>query len=106
MIKLTYPAFWSKKNLLSSLFIALSWIYQLLGIVRRLLVKPVKLPCFVICIGNISVGGTGKTQVVAWLTKKLREKNCNFLIVTKGYNSNLSGAKLVEASDLASSVGD
>ena len=106
MIKLTYPAFWSKKNLLSSLFIALSWIYQLLGIVRRLLVKTVKLPCFVICIGNISVGGTGKTQVVAWLTKKLREKNCNFLIVTKGYNSNLRGAKLVEASDLASSVGD
>jgi tetraacyldisaccharide 4'-kinase len=106
VIKLTYPAFWSKKNILSSLFIAFSWIYQLLSILRRILVKPVKLQCFVICIGNISVGGTGKTQVVAWLAKKLREKNCNFLIVTKGYNSNLRGAKLVEPSDLASAVGD
>jgi tetraacyldisaccharide 4'-kinase len=106
MIKLTYPAFWSKKNILSSLLIPSSWIYQLLGILRRLLVKPVKLPCFAICIGNISVGGTGKTQVVAWLAKRLQEKNCNFLIVTKGYNSNLRGAKLVEQSDLAADVGD
>jgi len=106
VIKLTYPTFWSKKNILSSLLIAFSWIYQILGILRRILVKPVKLQCFVICIGNISVGGTGKTQVVAWLAKKLREKNCNFLIVTKGYNSNLRGAKLVEPPDLASAVGD
>ncbi len=106
MIKLTYPSFWSKKNIVSWLLIAFSWIYQLLGSLRKLLVKPVKLPCFVICIGNISVGGTGKTQLVAWLAKNLRKKNCNFLIVTKGYNSNLRGAKLVEPLDLPSDVGD
>ena len=106
MIKLTYPSFWSKKNIVSWLLIAFSWIYQLLGSLRKLLVKPVKLPCFVICIGNISVGGTGKTQLVAWLAKNFRKKNCNFLIVTKGYNSNLRGAKLVEPLDLPSDVGD
>ncbi len=106
MIKLTYPSFWSKKNIVSWLLIAFSWIYQLLGSLRKLLVKPVKLPCFVICIGNISVGGTGKTQLVAWLAKNLRKKNCNFLIITKGYNSNLRGAKLVEPLDLPSDVGD
>jgi len=106
VIKLTYPSFWSKKNIVSWLLIAFSWIYQLLGSLRKLLVKPVKLPCFVICIGNISVGGTGKTQLVAWLAKNLRKKNCNFLIVTKGYNSNLRGAKLVEPLDLPSDVGD
>ena len=106
MIKLTYPSFWSKKNIVSWLLIAFSWIYQLLGSLRKLLVKPVKLPCFVICIGNISVGGTGKTQLVAWLAKNLRKKNCNFLIVTKGYNSNLRGDKLVESLDLPSDVGD
>lgn len=106
MIKLTYPSFWSKKNIVSCLLIAFSWIYQLLGSLRKLLVKPVKLPCFVICIGNISVGGTGKTQLVAWLAKNLRKKNCNFLIVTKGYNSNLRGAKLLEPLDLPSDVGD
>jgi len=106
VIKLTYPSFWSKRNIVSWLLIAFSWIYQLLGNLRKLLVKPVKLPCFVICIGNISVGGTGKTQLVAWLAKNLRKKNCNFLIVTKGYNSNLRGAKLVEPLDLPSDVGD
>ena len=106
MIKLTYPSFWSKKNIVSWLLIAFSWIYQLLGSLRKLLVKPVKLPCFVICIGNITVGGTGKTQLVAWLAKNLRKKNCNFLIVTKGYNSNLRRAKLVEPRAIPSDVGD
>ncbi len=106
MIKLTYPSFWSKKNIISSLLIAFSWIYRLLGSLRKLLVKPVKFPCFVICIGNISVGGTGKTQLVAWLAKNLRKKNCSFLIVTKGYNSNLCRAKLVEPLDIAADVGD
>lgn len=106
MIKLTYPPFWSKKNAVSSTLTAFSWIYQLLGNLRKLLVKPVKLPCFVICVGNISVGGTGKTQLVAWLAKNLRKRNYHFLIVTKGYNSDLRRAKLVELLDLPSDVGD
>lgn len=106
MIKLSYPKFWSKKNIISSLLIVFSWLYQSLGYLRKLFVKPIKLPYFVICVGNISVGGTGKTQVVLWLAKHLREKNYRFLIVTKGYNSNLRGAKLVEQSDLAIDVGD
>ncbi len=104
--RLTYPEFWSKKNIVSSVLIAFSWIYQLLGWLRKLLVKPIKLPSFVICIGNVSVGGTGKTQLVAWLAKRLRFNNCNFLIVTKGYNSNLRGARLVNQSDSSSDVGD
>ncbi|MDP4708701.1 MAG: tetraacyldisaccharide 4'-kinase [Rickettsiaceae bacterium] len=106
MIKLIYPKFWSKNGVLSYLLIPFSWIYIFLGKVRTILVKPVKIDAKVICVGNMSVGGTGKTQIVLWLAKRLAQRKANFLVVTKGYGSSLRGAKLVEKTDLASEVGD
>ena len=106
MIKLVYPKFWSKNGVLSYLLLPFSWIYILLGKVRKIFVKPVKLNSIVICVGNMSVGGTGKTQIVLWLAELLTKKGDNFLVVTKGYGSSLKGAKIVEKTDLASEVGD
>ncbi len=39
----------------------------------------------VICIGNITTGGTGKTPMVAWVVAKLKEAGCNPAILTRGY---------------------
>jgi tetraacyldisaccharide 4'-kinase len=47
----------------------------------------------VICVGNITVGGTGKTPLVIWLCNlltqntKLKTKNCTCAILTRGYKS-------------------
>lgn len=106
MIKLVYPEFWSKSGVLSYLLMPFSWIYIFLGSVRKFFVKPVRLAGIVICIGNISVGGAGKTQIVSWLARQLTRKKINFLIVTKGYGSSLRGAKYIGKTDLASEVGD
>jgi tetraacyldisaccharide 4'-kinase len=106
MIKLIYPKFWSQNGVLSYLLLPFSWIYIFLGKVRKIFVKPVKLNSTVICVGNMSVGGTGKTQIVLWLAELLTKKGDNFLVVTKGYGSSLNGAKIVEKTDLASEVGD
>ena len=106
MIKLVYPEFWSKSGVLSYLLMPFSWIYIFLGSFRKFFVKPVRLANMVICVGNISVGGTGKTQIVSWLARQLTGKKINFLIVTKGYGSSLRGAKYIEKTDLASEVGD
>ena len=106
MIKLLYPKFWSKKDLLSYVFIPISWIYIFLGVLRKLFSTPIKLPGKVICVGNMSVGGAGKTQIVLWLAKKFTKSNVNFLIVTKGYGSSLVGAKIVDKTDSAANVGD
>lgn len=106
MIKLIYPKFWSKKGCVSPLLTPFSYIYRTLGFLRKCFVKPVRLDCTVVCVGNVSVGGTGKTQLVLWLAQQLTAQKVKFLIVTKGYGSNLQGAKLVEKHDLASEVGD
>ncbi len=39
----------------------------------------------VISVGNLSVGGTGKTPVVAWLAKQARANNIRVAIISRGY---------------------
>lgn len=41
----------------------------------------------VICVGNITTGGTGKTPLVIWLCNFLREKGCQCAILTRGYKT-------------------
>ena len=106
MINLKYPNFWSKKGWLSSVMVPFSYIYTFLGFIRTQTTKKIILPQKIICVGNITLGGSGKTQIVAWLAQKLTQKKISFVIVTKAYKSDLMKAKLVEKTDTAKEVGD
>lgn len=46
----------------------------------------------IICVGNLSVGGTGKTPLVAWLCTWLRERDIRVAIVSRGYGQLASGS--------------
>lgn len=48
-------------------------------------VKPKKLQAKVISIGNITLGGTGKTPLVIYLAEKLKQKELKVSILTRGY---------------------
>ena len=52
---------------------------------RAGILKSKKLPCFVISIGNISTGGTGKTPMTMYLSKYLTTLGYKVAIVTRGY---------------------
>lgn len=58
---------------------ARTWLYQH-GICKRR-----RLEARVISVGNVTVGGTGKTPLVIYLAEKLREKNRKVAILTRGY---------------------
>jgi tetraacyldisaccharide 4'-kinase len=60
----------------------------------------------VIVVGNVSVGGTGKTPLVLWLASLLRTKGMNPGIVSRGYGSARREPRPVTASSDAPSVGD
>lgn len=45
----------------------------------------------VICVGNLTVGGTGKTPMVAWLARWLRARGLRTAIVSRGYGQLESG---------------
>jgi len=68
----------------------LAVIFGLLGALRRRfyragLLRVARLPVPVIVVGNISVGGTGKTPLVIWLAEQLRAEGYTPGIISRGY---------------------
>lgn len=59
----------------------------------------------IICIGNISIGGSGKTPLTNYIAKLLSKKY-QVAILSRGYKRKSSGFNYVEVDSLASNVGD
>ncbi|CCK79409.1 LpxK: tetraacyldisaccharide 4?-kinase (lipid A 4?-kinase) [Desulfobacula toluolica Tol2] len=55
------------------------WLYQ------KGILKQKKLPCFVISVGNIVVGGAGKTPMAIYLAKVLKDMGKQPVVVSRGY---------------------
>jgi len=100
---------WQKISIWHVLLIPVSWFFGLLSNLRRILykysvLKSYKLDVPVIVVGNISVGGTGKTPVVAWLAENLIHAGFTPGIVSRGYGGEISGE--VTDHSAASEFGD
>ncbi len=82
-----------KKNKAGYIILCIfSFIYYFFFKIKKTLYKTkilrsVKFSKLVICIGNISSGGTGKTTFIISLSKKLIENKINFCITMRGYKS-------------------
>ena len=55
------------------------------GLYRAGILRATRLPVPVIIVGNISVGGTGKTPLVLWLAHLLQEHGLHPGIISRGY---------------------
>ena len=60
----------------------------------------------VVVIGNLSVGGTGKTPLVCWLVARLTELGFRPGVVTRGYGGFSKNARLIDFADDPKVVGD
>jgi tetraacyldisaccharide 4'-kinase len=81
---------WTRIGMWHLLLIPVSWLFACLSSIRRLayqyrLLPSFRLPVPVIVVGNISVGGTGKTPLVIWLAQQLQAAGFHPLIVSRGY---------------------
>tara|TARA_Y100000588_G_scaffold390846_1_gene497514 strand:- start:465 stop:1514 length:1050 start_codon:yes stop_codon:yes gene_type:complete len=54
-----------------------------------------RLPCYVISVGNITAGGTGKTPMVMFLAKLIKKYGKNVAILSRGYGRKTKGTILV-----------
>jgi tetraacyldisaccharide 4'-kinase len=112
-MQLQAPQFWESKGFFSFLLWPLSVIYGFVITVRKLLfnskvLTSQQLPVTVIFVGNLRVGGTGKTPCVIALAKALKQKGFKPGVITRGYRSQLGAheTKEVLTTDQALVVGD
>ena len=68
---------------LSGLFAALTWLRR--ACYRSGLLRKARVAAPVIVVGNLSVGGTGKTPVVIWLARSLRASGYTPGVISRGY---------------------
>lgn len=88
---------------LGPLLTILAWPYGLAHRLRlqaytRSWVPSKRLPCRVLSVGNLTLGGTGKTPLVELIATWLQERGCRVGVLSRGYGRR-GGASIVVASD-------
>ena len=81
---------WQQTTVISLLLLPLSILFSILAGIRRIAYRlgvfsVVSAPVPVVVVGNLSVGGTGKTPVVIWLAKELQARGFTPGIISRGY---------------------
>lgn len=83
-------AYWWDRNRVALALLPLSWLFCFVAWLRRIgyrlrLIPSKKLPVPVIVVGNITVGGSGKTPLVIWIAHFLKERGYRPGIISRGY---------------------
>lgn len=74
---------------------------------RRGWLRAVELPVAVIVVGNVTVGGTGKTPLIIWLAERLKQTGLRVGVITRGYRGTAAAwPQWVEAGSDPRLVGD
>lgn len=106
---------WYKSPSWSLLLLPLAWLFAVITAARRMAyrlgwLKQTTPSIPVIVVGNINVGGTGKTPFVVWLVEYLTEKGFTPGVIARGYGGSHSkhhkSSMLLSAKSTAAQVGD
>ena len=96
-MNLKKPKFWDQKNpgILAYLLLPISIIINLLNLLQKKS-KFKNLKIKTICVGNIYIGGTGKTSLCINISKILNKENIKSCFVKKFYSNQADEQKLLE----------
>ena len=86
-MKISKPKFWDKRSLslLSLIFLPFAYLYKLIFWIKTFLIKPKNFSVPIICVGNIYIGGTGKTPISMKIYEILKGLRMNPVIIKKNY---------------------
>jgi tetraacyldisaccharide 4'-kinase len=100
------PGFWVSDNAISRALIPASLAYGAIAAQRRD-ANPYRAPVPVICIGNATAGGSGKTPTAMAVAACARSRGIDVHFLSRGYGGNLKGPVRVDTErHLATDVGD
>ena len=89
----------------------LAWLYRGVAALRLAAYRRGWLEAYhprrlVVVVGNLTVGGTGKTPFVIWLAEALRRRGLRVGIASRGYGASEEKVRRVAVKDTAETVGD
>ena len=110
-MRLSTPRWWYQRErrapVTRALLTPVSWVWAWATARRIARTQPVDPGPPVICVGNLTVGGTGKTPIVRELARRLSAAGRSPHILTRGHGGRLAGPLLVDPSvHAAADVGD
>ena len=88
-MKFKKPKFWNNKNFLSICLLPLCLITIIFNIFKKYIISGFRSNIPIICVGNIFIGGTGKTPLSIYIYNLLKRKKFRPAIVRKYYNSHI-----------------
>lgn len=101
------PSWWNDTGLLSTLMQPLSCAYSYVHGLRTNMIKPQKMSVPVLCVGNVTAGGAGKTPTVMSLAYKLTAMGERPHVISRGYGGSITEMVMVDVTvHRAEDVGD
>lgn len=101
------PTHWQHKSPIAWLLWPLSLLYYAIISCKRWGVSPYTASIPIICVGNVTAGGTGKTPVALALAELLKQAGITPCFLSRGYGGTLAGPVKVDSSrHTAKEVGD
>ena len=105
-MKIFKPKFWNqKKGIISFFLLPFSFFLQILIFFRNKITRTKKISIPVICVGNIYIGGTGKTPLSIKIVKIIEKLNKRVSIVKKFYKNHQDEFNLIKSKQVSLCTG-
>ena len=100
------PDFWRRRSLAATLLAPLGALYGLSVALKAHFARPFDLGLPVICVGNLTAGGSGKTPIAIAIAERLRARGHKPFFLTRGYGGSERGPMMAVRAHSAAQMGD
>lgn len=100
------PDFWQGRSLTAALLAPLGWLYGASVAFKARTARPFDPGLPVVCVGNLTAGGSGKTPIAIAIAEMLRARGHKPYFLTRGYGGSERGPALASRGHSAAVMGD